>query len=601
MAIPFNALKNGSLSYINISNCKIDFNDFSNLIKSMCISEEDHNEWYGFQFNSYIHKDTPEYFNQVFHCNLEKFIFNGNDLRCDINYIDPKNIGVENIIKDFITKSKKLDTLVLSNCKINKNFIEGFAEGLKSKNNLKYLSFSNSGIDSEIFKSFYTCFYLYMPKQNKNQNKEIIINGNKIEDIYNPNFNIEIFDLSNNKLGYSGIEYLCNALKINKSIKKLNIFNNLIGVGGARRLAKVFEINNNLIELDIGFNRIKNAGIKSIIKSIQGNKKSNLKYLGVKYNFIDNKTFEEILDIIENNKNIKIEEINIKDNKISPQFLMKFWNERFTKINKKLKIDIFEILANIIPEKLERTVWVSTASNPKKNDIMKEIKNREIDCCLEDKSYLGIPLSIRKLRKTFDENKKGNKNEFKNIYIEFIMPNSVNRMLKLGATSKFTLNGKNCKIYKAGTKPDILIVKKKDYSNLPQPQPKIQFLKNIIKNINVSNNKNIINVIKNDVKNEIKTNIIEEKKNSNILNEIKLNKDLKIEDKKNSNISNEIKLNKDLKKEDKFKDKKDEFLFNSKDELIFIKQEKNQILKLIFVVIICIIGGIFLYLNYIKK
>ena len=56
--------------------------------------------------------------------NLEKFIFNGNDLRCDINYIDPKNFGVENIIKDFITKSKKLDTLVLSNCKINKNLVQ---------------------------------------------------------------------------------------------------------------------------------------------------------------------------------------------------------------------------------------------------------------------------------------------------------------------------------------------------------------------------------------------------------------------------------------------------------------------------------------------
>jgi len=49
----------------------------------------------------------------------------------------------------------------------------------------------------------------------------------------------------------------------------------------------------------------------------------------------------------------------------------------------------------------------------------------------------------------------------KNIFIEFIMPNSVNRMLKLGATSKFSVNGKARKAYRAGTKPDYLVVKKR--------------------------------------------------------------------------------------------------------------------------------------------
>ena len=41
------------------------------------------------------------------------------------------------------------------------------------------------------------------------------------------------------------------------------------------------------------------------------------------------------------------------------------------------------------------------------------------------------------------------------------MPNSTNRMLKLGATSKFVVNGKNRKVFKAGTKPDYLVVKKR--------------------------------------------------------------------------------------------------------------------------------------------
>ena len=41
------------------------------------------------------------------------------------------------------------------------------------------------------------------------------------------------------------------------------------------------------------------------------------------------------------------------------------------------------------------------------------------------------------------------------------MPNSVIRMLKLSATSKFNINGKSRKIFKAGTKPDFLVVKKR--------------------------------------------------------------------------------------------------------------------------------------------
>ena len=47
------------------------------------------------------------------------------------------------------------------------------------------------------------------------------------------------------------------------------------------------------------------------------------------------------------------------------------------------------------------------------------------------------------------------------MFIEFIMPNSVNRMLKLSANSQFVINGKAKKIFKAGTKPDYLVVKKK--------------------------------------------------------------------------------------------------------------------------------------------
>jgi ubiquitin-protein ligase/Ran GTPase-activating protein (RanGAP) involved in mRNA processing and transport len=470
MSIGFNALKNGSLAYLDISNCGFNWDTFNNLIKGMKISENDHNKWYGFQFNSNIQKDTPEYFSKVFHCNLETFVFNGSNLYSNINYLDPKNANVENLMKTFLSESKKLDTLILNDNNFNKFFLDSMAEAFRAENNIKYLSVSNSRIDGEKFKSLLSGFYAPLPvkpkdqkpkeekekkeKKDKKEHKKEIVERNP-----NPNFHIEELDLSSNQLGYSGIETLSNALKINKTIKKLNLFHNLFDVNGARRLGDIFKINTTLEELDIGYNRIKNAGFKSIIQSIVENKNLNLKFLGLKYNFINDKSLEEQLNKLEENKDLKLEQLDLKNNNITPGFLMKLWEGKFTKMEKKLKMDIFDILLFMEPDRLERTVWIPTGEEAKRLDIYNEIERREQDCIKSEQSHVGIPIYIRRIR----GRKAGKKKESKcrNIFIEFIMPNSVNRMLKLAATSKFSINGKNRKIFKAGTKPDFLVVKKR--------------------------------------------------------------------------------------------------------------------------------------------
>ena len=472
MAIAFNALKNGSLSYLDISYCGFNCDTFNNLIKGMKISENDHNIWYGFQFNSNIQKDSPDYFNKVFHCNLETFVFNGCNLYSNVNILDPKNANVENLFKTFLTESPKLEALVLCDNNFNKFFLDSMAEALRANNNVKYLSISNSRIDGEKFKSLLSSFYAPIQvqlkekkpneedKKDKKENKEKKVHKKEIvERIPNPNFHIEELDLSCNQLGYSGIETLCNALKINKTIKKLNLFHNLFDVNGARRLGDVLKINNILEELDIGYNRIKNAGFKSIIQSIKENKNLNLKVLGVKYNFINDKTFEEEVNALEEDKDIKLEQIDLKNNNISPGFLMKFWEEKFTKMAKKLKVDLFDVLTYMEPDKLERSVWIPTGEEAKRIDLYAEIERCEKECVRSENSHVGMPLYIRKKRGRKTGHKKENK--CRNIFVEFIMPNSVNRMLKLAATLNFSLNGKNRKIFKAGTKPDFLVVKKR--------------------------------------------------------------------------------------------------------------------------------------------
>ena len=122
-------------------------------------------------------------------------------------------------------------------------------------------------------------------------------------------------------------------------------------------------------------------------------------------------------------------------------------------------VDVFDIVAYMSQDKLDRTIWIPNNEEPVKNVFMAEIERCEAKCIKEEESHVGIPLFMRKKR----GRKTGKKKEpvCKNIFIEFILPNSVNRMLKLAATAKFSIKGKNKKIFKAGTKPDYLVVKKR--------------------------------------------------------------------------------------------------------------------------------------------
>ena len=290
-------------------------------------------------------------------------------------------------------------------------------------------------------------------KKEKKDKKEVVQRKT------NPNLQLEEIDLSCNNLGYSGIETLSNALKINNTIKKINLFHNLFDVNGARRIADVLKINNHIEELDIGYNRIKNAGFKSIVSALKENKNLNLKFLGLKYNFINDKIFDEEMALIDSVDGLKLEEIDFKNNSLTSGFLMKFYEDKFTKMKNKIKVDIFDVLAYMTPERLERTIWIPNTEEPIKDEFLAEIERCEKSCIIDENSHVGIPLFMRKKRGRKTGKKKDAK--CKNIFIEFIMPNSVNRMLKLAAISRFNIRGKAKKIFKAGTKPDYLVVKKR--------------------------------------------------------------------------------------------------------------------------------------------
>ena len=321
---------------------------------------------------------------------------------------------------------------------------------------MKYLSLSNSFIDNEKIKPFISSFYI-SEKDNNQAKEKIDIEKQKP----NPNFHIEELDLSNNKLGEGNIETFTKVLKINKTLKKLNLFHNLLDVEGARLIGEALKVNNSLEDLDIGYNRIKKAGLRKIIDALKANKNSNLKYLGLKYNFIGENILSEFIKALNKKEysNLKLEKISVKNNSISTRFIQSFYEE-FSKMKKKVEIDIFDVLYFLEKERLERTIWISTGPNVAKKDITYEIQRQEYLCIKKEESHIGIPLFIRKVRGRKTGRKKEEKN--KNIFVEFMVPNSVNRIMKVASTKEFKLLNKKRKIYKAGTKPEYVLIKKRE-------------------------------------------------------------------------------------------------------------------------------------------
>ena len=469
MAIGFNALKNGSLSYIDISNCISDYNNLSNFIKSMCISEAEHNEWYGFQFNPNIAKETPDYYKKTFYCNLQSLIIKGATLFCNTNYLLPANANLENPIKILINQSKKLDTLILNNCPVNQYFIDCISEAIRGPNNIEYLSLSNCSINGEVLKSLIPCFYESSERIIKIAQK---IKKKKLDKKYssNPNFHIKGLDLSCNNILYGAFNSLCKAIEINKTINYLNLFHNCLGVSGAERIGNVLKVNCNLIELDLGYNRIKNKGCESVINSIIENKDSSLKKIGLKYNYIEDKQFEKELEKIGKCPKLSLEEIILRNNLFTAKCLPNVYEEKFKKLNNNITTDVFGILYYLEPERLERSIWIDKGNNDNQNTIYREIVNLEKKVINEENSHIGIPLTIRTIRGRKTGAKKENIEN--NAFVEFIMPKSVNRILKIGNTSKFYLSGVKRNIYKAGTRIDYIIVKKRKY-HFPDELPGI--------------------------------------------------------------------------------------------------------------------------------
>jgi ubiquitin-protein ligase/Ran GTPase-activating protein (RanGAP) involved in mRNA processing and transport len=429
-AIAFNSLKKGGLNTLKLEGLHIDYKKFVELIEGLSISEEIHNKWYGNNHNTEIMKDTREYLS-----------FASNNLITLININDLKQKNI-NHVKDLLENSPNLEGLDFSSSTTNKYFVEMLVQAFQGPNNIGYLKMK-SFLTGELVKQFCNCFFM------KDQSINNYIKLQKI-------------NLANNNFGYSGIESLANILKKNKTIKSVNLYKNLFDVNGARRLAESLLENTSLEILDIGYNRIKDLGFTKIIESILANKNSKLKKLSVRCNFIKGETaFKNISLLLENET--KLEDLQLTNNLIDEKTINAIYKQLQLSHNKNsLNLDLFNICYYNSPERLDRCVWISSFSGYiSKRDIDIAIKEAENKIIINDGSYLGFPIDIKIFRGRTLPNNKQKKIGDHQAFVEFIDPNSVNRLLKLASTSGFILTAKKMKVYKAGSKPGLLLPKKR--------------------------------------------------------------------------------------------------------------------------------------------
>lgn len=437
-AIALNALKNGALNTLLLSSTVLDYPKFIQIIDGMFISEETHFQWYGSFFDSSIQKESKEYFNKKFYCKLSHLDFSKNSFNCNVNINDLKNKQT-NHLRILLENNQKLESLDFSSSVNNKFFIDMIVNALTFPNGLKYLNLENSQMQKEKIKILMTAF-----------NKENVIN---------PLNKIEALNLAKNNFGYSGIEAISNILKDNKTLRILNLYKNLFDVNGARRLKDALALNNTLEMIEIGYNRIKDLGFTNIIEGISSNPDSKLRYLGCRYNFVKSNC---LMSCIYKLKDTKIDSLDISNNSLDQNTINMLYSKLYASDSSisHLKLDIFEILNFISTEKLERSVWISPLNSSINTKLIYDaLKIQERKTINEDNSHLGIPLKITIRRGRRVGEKKGG--EVVDAFVEFIHPNSTNRLLKIASQNGLMIQGKRVRVYKAGTRPDNVFLKKK--------------------------------------------------------------------------------------------------------------------------------------------
>ena len=91
-----------------------------------------------------------------------------------------------------------------------------------------------------------------------------------------------MYTLALNQLGEQGTESICEALKVNKTVKELDMSggsygSNIGGPAGAKHVADMLIVNGGLTSLDVQMNSLGDEGKTALRKAVEGRARFDLK------------------------------------------------------------------------------------------------------------------------------------------------------------------------------------------------------------------------------------------------------------------------------------------------------------------------------------
>jgi len=238
---------------------------------------------------------------------LKKFIF----YKCDISaYVIIIIVGV---LMQYIT----LKSLSISKCKIDDNITQAIAEPLGQNSTLTTLILSENNIGFDGAKAIANAL-------EKNSTlktlvldyNDIGLNGAKaIAEALEKNSTLKTLILDNNDIGNKGAEEIGKALQNNSTLKTLVLNNNNINDYGVNQIVSALG-KSILTTLYLGTNFITNIGATTIADALKTNR--TLKKIDLSYTDIDDDGVNVIVEALKTNTTI--EEISFNANlKISPK------------------------------------------------------------------------------------------------------------------------------------------------------------------------------------------------------------------------------------------------------------------------------------------
>ena len=255
------------------------------------------------------------------------------------------------LVASVIVKNKNLQTLNLSNCKMQKMVCQQLFKAIAEISSLLHLDLSNNLCTDVAIGNFALMIYQNVGLKhlnisgcfNKVKNFQIvtkslialkslryldlslnivnIISVENLKTMITNNVYMESLNLSNCELRKIPLSSILIAMQNNHHLKYLSLHSNSVGIEQAEQIANVISSNPFLEIVDLSNCNLTEVEMKSILLPLRNN--NLLKHFDISFNTITNHTVNEIVDVID--ANTQLTHLDISDSEIQEYGILKIF------------------------------------------------------------------------------------------------------------------------------------------------------------------------------------------------------------------------------------------------------------------------------------